>query len=643
MKNISLLFLLSLLSCYTNSFSQIKKTNRFQKNTDSILIARPNTYKKIDKLLKPFQRDSSKVKALIAAFEKAKYLDGLAYEYIKLGNIYRKYSYNDKAIVAHKHALEAAIQNDNAEFKIFSLNMLGVDYRRKNIYTSAIDYNKEALAIAEQITHPNSGILRSMEVSYNSIGNIYLLLKQYTLAENSFIKAISIAEKSGNRWSVSINNENIAKVKEAQGDLKAAIQYTQKALTIDESINNHYGRMICYNSLGRLYIKKGEYAIAANYLKEAVPIAQSVKNKYYISLINNNLGWVHTKMSRFKSAKEHFDKSIQIAEKHNYKTALTKIYANFSEYSELTGNYKNALAFQKKKVIIANELSNEKTTQYVNDLIVKYDSERKSNQIKALAKQNVITQLKLVRNRNILIVSFILLLLVALILYFWYRQRLFKNDKKILTLEQDVLRSQMNPHFIFNALNSIKQYITNNEQKNAVHYLNKFSKLMRKILENSAIKEVTLAQELETMDLYMTIENIRFSNEIDFTIHIDELVPIENIKVPPLVLQPFLENALWHGLSSKKGKKEVSITVHQPSNGFIRIDIEDNGIGRNASAKIKAQKSLQRKSIGIELTKERLSNFVKDCKDTFTLVYKDLMDSKDQPSGTKVLLMLPLN
>lgn len=619
-----------------------KKKPSLKQRVDSVLGIKPITYKQIDKILKPFQRDSVKVKSIIQKFSSTNYFNGLAYEYIKLGNIYRKYSKYNLAIETHQKALDASKKAKNSEFEIFSLNMLGVDYRRKNIYTSAIDYNKKALEIAEKIKTPNSGVLRSMEVSYNSIGNIYMLLNQYNLAENSFKKAIEIALKSGNKWSLSINNENIAKVKEAQLNIDEAINYTKKALDIDEGINNHYGRMICYNRLGRLYIKKGEYKIAKEYLEEAVPIAKSVKNNYYISLINNNLGWVNTKTNNFSKAKNYFNKSVELAEKRNYKTALTEIYSNLSEYNSLTGNYKEALEFQKKKDAIYKELNNQKTAKYVNDLIAKYDSERKNNQIQKLAKQNEITELKLVRNRNVLIVSIVLLSFLAAILYFWYRQRLLKKEKKIITLEQDVLRSQMNPHFIFNALNSIKQYIISDEQKNAVHYLNKFSKLMRKILENSAIKEVTLAQELETINLYMTIENIRFSNEIDFNISVEQSINLDKIKVPPLVLQPFLENALWHGLSSKKGTKKIDLTIHQTDANYIQIDVEDNGIGRKESAKIKSQKSLNRKSIGIELTKERLRNFVKDCQNSFSLLYKDLKDEKDNALGTKVLLLIPL-
>ena len=175
------------------------------------------------------------------------------------------------------------------------------------------------------------------------------------------------------------------------------------------------------------------------------------------------------------------------------------------------------------------------------------------------------------------------------------------HNKKIATLELQYnnqinelklasLHNQMNPHFIFNALNSIKHYIINNESKNATHYLNKFSKLIRKILEASASKEISLQEELETMDLYMTIENIRFSNAIEFSINVDEHLNLKSVKVPPLVLQPFLENSIWHGLSSKKNNKNILLSIERISADYIQIFIEDNGIGREDFGKDKSRK-----------------------------------------------------
>ena len=205
-----------------------------------------------------------------------------------------------------------------------------------------------------------------------------------------------------------------------------------------------------------------------------------------------------------------------------------------------------------------------------------------------------------------------------------------------------MLKSQMNPHFIFNSLNSIKLYIINNEKENAVYYLNKFAKLIRKILVVSNEKDISLADELDTMKLYMNIENIRFSNEIDFQINIDKDINLENIRIPSLILQPFLENSLWHGLSLKTDDKRIELDVKRKGNDFITISITDNGVGRKVSEERKLKKTLKRKSIGIEITKERLFNFSKRFAKMYALKIEDLYDAQNNAAGTKVILNIPL-
>ncbi|MCF6296133.1 MAG: histidine kinase [Flavobacteriaceae bacterium] len=218
-----------------------------------------------------------------------------------------------------------------------------------------------------------------------------------------------------------------------------------------------------------------------------------------------------------------------------------------------------------------------------------------------------------------------------------------KYDKELTDLKMASLRSQMNPHFIFNSLNSIKRYIIENKKENAVYYLNKFSKLIRKILAATQEKEVSLANELETLELYINIENIRFNNEIDFSINIDENINIETIKIPSLILQPFIENAIWHGLSLKKENKKLSVILEKDTESHIKITIEDNGIGRERSAEIKQKKIHKRDSIGIKLTEERLSKFAEAYKNDFSLTFIDLYDENKIANGTKVILKIPIS
>lgn len=215
-----------------------------------------------------------------------------------------------------------------------------------------------------------------------------------------------------------------------------------------------------------------------------------------------------------------------------------------------------------------------------------------------------------------------------------------KYDREIAELKVASLRSQMNPHFVFNSLNAIKQYIISNEKENAVYYLNKFSKLIRRILNASQDKKTTLEDEIETTTLYLNIENIRFNNEIKFKPTIAKSLNLNAIKIPSLILQPFIENAIWHGLSSKKSNKEIKLNIEKDTDKNLVITIEDNGIGRDKSEEIKENKVHKRDSIGLKLTEERLQNFVRDNNCTYLLNIIDLFDKKGHACGTKVVLKI---
>jgi hypothetical protein len=211
-------------------------------------------------------------------------------------------------------------------------------------------------------------------------------------------------------------------------------------------------------------------------------------------------------------------------------------------------------------------------------------------------------------------------------------------EKQITLLHLQSLRSQMNPHFIFNALNSIKVFLIESDKENAVLYLNKFAKLIRMVLESSREFKISLGEELDIVKLYVSLEAIRFEDGIDFTIDVERGISLRDTKVPPLVFQPFLENAVWHGLMPKKGSKSILIHVFKSDEGVV-VSIRDNGIGRTASSKAKANQTIQKQSIGISLSLERLDFFNESEKFHYHL---EILDHEGNPSqrGTEVIFYL---
>lgn len=638
-KNATLLILTLFLA--TISFSQTTDSI-FVEEANALLEVKPTEYFKINESLKEYTKDSLQLQYLAKLYKENNYLQGESYVLNAIGIYCRNTSQYDKALEYHNKALAKAKEADDKELSVKALNMLGVVYRRTDDIRTALDYHQEALALAETIEERTVSVKKSIAVSLNSMGNIYLVFEQYDLAVKRFKKSMKIEESVGNKLGLAINYHNIGYAKEATGDLEGALTDYKESLRFNNEINSELGRVICNNTIGRIYIKQGKYKEAIEIISSTLESAKELRDKFHLSGLYINLGWAYLELENYKLAEKYLYEGLAISKEFNLKSSIAESYAYLSKIAENKQQFKKALAYQTQSYELNEEITNEKNFKYVNDLIVKYDKEKYNLQIENLEKENENVKLTLKRNKSIWITSSIVLAFLAIMIYILYRQRLLNNEKKILTLEQDMLRSQMNPHFVFNSLNSIKQYIIANEQKNAVHYLNKFAKLIRKILDASRVKVVPLGDELETMDLYMSIENIRFSNEINFDIMVDDGVNLDQIKIPSLVLQPFLENALWHGLSSKKGEKSIKLSVASVEKDFITISIEDNGIGRVAAQKIADGKIVKRKSIGIALTKNRLANFVKDFKNKFSVYFVDLKDANENPSGTEVVLRIPL-
>ena len=624
----------------THTFSQ-NIPPYFKEVTDSLIKAAPKTFTEIHSVLRHRRSDTTLMRYFANTAAKRGYLAGQAYGLNELGRRYRNISQYVKAIALHQQGLDIANMANNIEFKVTSLNNLGVVYRRTSSIRTAMDYNQGALELAESIENPTLGLKKSINVSLNCIGNLYQTLKQFDLAIKHFEKSLKLETELGNILGQAVNHQNIGECLEEQGYLDRALRRYRTSLLHNEEIESTMGRVICKTSIAQIYIKQGKPRAAIALLEPTLLIAQKIGDGFLTSPAYINLGWAQMLVGSYKNSNIYMLQGLKIAEKHNLREFTAQACHLLSELYENMGDYNKALSYNMKGGRLDEEILNESTVRYVNDVIFRYDSEKKSAQIEILAKENEIVKLELRKNQLTLIISGIALALLAGIFYILHRQYQLKNEKKLLTLEQTMLRSQMNPHFLFNSLNSIKLYIINNKKKNAVHYLNKFSKLVRKILEASSLKEISLAEELETVELYMNIENIRFSNEINFEVTVDKDIDSHTVKIPSLILQPFLENALWHGLSSKEGKKKIVLHVSKGGGGFIHIDITDNGIGRDMAEKIKEGKVLKRKSIGIDITKERLTNFSRDYQNSFNLEILDLFDAKGKASGTKVLLHIP--
>jgi sensor histidine kinase YesM len=282
-------------------------------------------------------------------------------------------------------------------------------------------------------------------------------------------------------------------------------------------------------------------------------------------------------------------------------------------------------------------------------------------QVKALTQEQAISQLNRQRQWIFTIGGFALLVFASL--FFLHRSRLrsvqlqsqlikekaeleqkeSEFQRKVADISLTALRSQMNPHFIFNCLNSIKLYTIQNETTAASEYLTKFSKLIRLVLENSRNERITLTSELKALELYIEMEAMRFKEKLRYTITVADDVETDYIEIPPLLLQPYVENAIWHGLMHKEegGHIEIAAAINEKAS-LLEITITDDGIGRAKAAEIKSKTATKHRSYGMKATSDRIALINHVYKAGANVAVHDLVDAEGHPAGTEVTIQIPI-
>lgn len=615
--------------------------DEFKELTDSIIKRKPVEFSVLETSFKPYSKDSVLLNFLENGSKKNRYTFGQVFAHLSMGQIYVFIGEYQEAEKHFNDALIHAKQIENLLKRIQSLNKIGQAFAEIQSIKNALDSFGEALYLARTVTNPSETYKLQINRSLTGIGEVYHILEQYDLACAKFQEALDADIKLNNLEGQARNYQNLGRCNEALGEISLALEYYSKSQQINNKLKDKQIGLANLSKIAHLKTHSGKEEEGYNELMSLLSEVEASSDPDLRARVNNSIGCVLNRMGNYKDARKFLFKGLAISEEipllRNFDVASTLLYQNF----KAVGNFEQALRHHEASQNIRDRLSVERNRQYVYEVISNAQTEKRQEVLEVIKRENELVTLKLKRNQTAMMVGALLFILFAFLLYFLYRQFQLNNDRKILSMEQRILRSQMNPHFLFNALNAIKLYIIKNDQNNAINYLNKFSKLIRNILETSSQKEITLQEELETVLLYMNIENIRFNHDIDFSVEIENELDPSQIKIPSLILQPFLENALWHGLSLKEGPKRLKLGVRQISNGFVNITIEDNGIGRIAAAEIKENRLLKRRSYGIAITKERLAIYSKTFQNRFAISMQDLLNPDGSSAGTLVSLNIP--
>ena len=521
-----------------------------------------------------------------------------------------------------------ALKFHSIQMEAYAMDLQGNVFAKRGLTQEALNADFKAIELKRQLTDTNNGV----GFVYNSIADLYYSNKDEDKAKEYYklsLSEVPPSYKGSGVGEVYLNSNNkLGEIYLHKGNIDSALFYATKANELGGGKSSE--PLIL---LGDIQQKKGNNDSAMLYFKIAENIAILSKKSAFAAQASQ-------RVAELFNSKGEPDSALQYAYKaFNAATAVKNPFSIVATGTFLVSLLKkenkldSAFVYQEKVLAAKDSLFNmEKERQ----MQASYYNQKMKEQDIAAQNEKFQSQLKIYT----LIGSLLILILIGL----QYRSRLKTNFyKKTATVEMKALRAQMNPHFIFNCLTSINRYIVKSDNKTASNYLTKFAKLIRLILDNSATDYISLDAEIKTLQLYMDMEALRFDNAFEYEIQTNEAAASENISIPSMLVQPYVENAIWHGLMPKEEKGKLWIRFFKRDDKILKIEIEDNGIGRQKAKETESKDALKRKSYGMQISKDRIELINKLYKYNTSVKVHDLTDENGKASGTKIIITIQVD
>lgn len=517
---------------------------------------------------------------------------------IKRGMVEEGMIYLDSVIVV------AEAQNNNVAQMSASIN-LGSLYYQMGEYERALDYNYQALRIAEQIEDT-----LGMAGALMNVAGMQFIQKDYGSARESGLKALEFYHITKRPYRVAQALISLGSISVELNEPEHVKRYADEALSIATEIDDSEARADAYSLLGTYAISTETYDEALKYTLLSLELFEKVRNPLKITQVMLSRAEAMLQLQRHQEANELFASGLKHAGQLGARHLERDAYDGLMRASAKMGNFEDAWSHSQRYISLQDSLINEENLRQLNLLNKQFETEKQTAEIARLEAENQLSKAEIQQKeaevwyRNMMDAALILLILLILVIgFFIRRQNQLRQKQKAAELEHRALRNQMNPHFIFNCLNSLQRLYVEGKHAEANDYMGDFADLLRKILENSNKSTISLHEELATLRLYLELERVRSPNEITYDIYFDEHIDPRQLSVPPLILQPFVENAIWHGILPGKKPGHIRIRVLQSNRGY-RFLVEDNGVGFSESQKISGE------SHGIRITAQRIGSRV---------------------------------
>ena len=538
---------------------------------------------------------------------------------------------------------------NNIDSTISVLISLGRTYTDVGGYEEAVSHLIDAYVYADSLKDVDG-----LAASSNNLGVVYAEQGNLDKAIYHLKESIEWYRKAGSKEKEISGLLNLGIAHIQSGNFQRGTELFEENYDLAVELGDQFLIANSCLNLSGINFDQGKLELAKVWIEKAISKYTEIGYPHGIARAYGNLCSIYQSLGDNRSAEKACDTALQIADSIGALTVLMGIYDQYMGLHLDAHDYDKAFQCQKHYITLKDSLFSAERLKISDELERKYRTKKMSLEISDLEQKNRFNvlkaeqkqlQLKSQQNQNklliLIIVSIILVAIIAFIGFqFIQQKKKARLREKALELEQRLLRSQMNPHFIFNSMNAIQSYISDNNSYQAEIYLSKLAQLMRNILHHSRTHLIALDEEISALELYLELEKGRFQGLFEFTIDVDPGLDREETQIPPLMLQPYVENSILHGMQGLDQGGLIKISFQEKNNRLL-CHIEDNGIGRKKAKEIKKNKGQKHESVSMVLTQERLE-LLEQGSTHQRLKIVDLIEG-EKASGTRVELNLPLN
>lgn len=554
-----------------------------------------------------------------------------------LGNIMQRRNLLDSAANCHRAVIAMAQEHGQPETEAIARLNLGVALEMKGDHAGALEQQLEAFSLKEQLGD-SSGMARGL----NNIGMLYVRTGDTLKALNFFQRSVAINERvaqTGGRtgdsasWHRSLMNLAVVEMDLGRYDT-ALVLLLRSTEVCPPRMYNSNGPALLTN-IALAHEGSGHLDTAQALFEEALELARQLNDQWSLGELRHFLADLLVRTGKPAQALAHLDTALAITRELGDRSSERNILLSQAQAFAATGRHKEAYHAHQAYTALSDSLMNAGKDAVMRELHVKYDVERKENENQHLRAAAELAEARGQNLRWMLTAALLLAVGTGLVAWLLAQRSRERAQRREADLEQQALRAQMDPHFLFNALNTIPGLYADADARTATAYVGHLSNLLRLILESSRQLMVPLRQELQLIEHYLHVSASRHPGMFHHEITVGADIDTDSVVIPPMLLQPLVENAILHGLVPRRNDGLLRIMIHRDGDMLV-CRIRDNGVGRAASAQ-HGGRSLT-PSLGLQITIERLRQFNRGAGMPHGLELADLHNAEGRPTGTEAIV-----